>query len=129
MKTIWNETPPSTATRIQAGRNNRLGGDEKIVRVNGEKIRYITRRVDPSVLETTPEPSPSTETWLSNAAISEIYQQLLAAETDGQNAADLRRIISEERCSLHAALQSDDQTRINAVALEARRVLKLWLTF
>lgn len=57
---------------------------------------------------------------------SQLYQALLAYETDGSNEPDARRVISAERQLLHVVMEGKDSERIAAVAKEAERVARMW---
>ena len=57
---------------------------------------------------------------------SEVYQVLLAAETNADNAPDMRRTLGEERQALHAVMSRNDLDAIVARTTEGARVAKLW---
>lgn len=56
----------------------------------------------------------------------QIYETLLAAEVDGSNAPDMRRVLSAARQTLHVAMQRGDAASIQAAAEEGARVARMW---
>lgn len=63
---------------------------------------------------------------MTKANAKTIYNALLAAETDGKNAPDMRRVLSHERQMLHVAMQRGDASAIQAAAEEGARVARMW---
>lgn len=57
---------------------------------------------------------------------SALYHKLLRLESDGSNAADLRRVLSEERQTLHVRIGRGNVEEINEAIAETNRVLQLW---
>lgn len=57
---------------------------------------------------------------------SRLYQVLISAEVNGDNAPDMRDVLSHERQILHLAIESRDPDRIAAAVREGYRVAKMW---
>lgn len=58
--------------------------------------------------------------------MSALLTKLERIEMDGRNAPDLRRMVRDARCDLHAAIQSKDRERIAKRTREAQDLLTMW---